>query len=103
MILLPINYLGWVLIILAFLRFNNKAVINDRWKLAFSSFIILYSLGELSVAYFSYDLANVFYLLSGGTFLLPFLKIDYNKYIDDVERVSETELLIGFGIIVLLS
>jgi len=99
---IPINYIGWTVILLAVLRFFNKATLSMRWKLAFSTFTTLYSLGRLASAYVSPEMADLFYLLSAATIMIPFLKINYGRY-TSIEKVSETSLLLSIGIIVLLS
>ncbi|OWZ83022.1 hypothetical protein [Natranaerobius trueperi] len=100
--MVPIHYFGWVIIALAVLRLKNKACISLKWRLAFASFTGLYSLGELTSVYGPTELTNIFYMLSAASFLIPFLKYDLgNKRI--VEKVSDTSLLLGIGIIVLLS
>ena len=99
---IPIHYIGWTIIILAILRFSNKAHLDVRWKLAFSTFTALYSFGKLAMIYVSPDLANLLNILSAASFLLPFLKINY-VLIKDVEKISDTSLLLGIGLIVLLS
>jgi heme A synthase len=100
--MIPIHYIGWMIIVLAILRFNNKAHLDVRWKLAFSLFTALFSLGRLAVYYGFPDLANVLNILCAAAFLLPFLKINY-LLIKDVEKISDTSLLLGMSIIVLLS
>lgn len=100
--MIPIHYVGWTIIFLAILRFFNQATLSDRWKLAFSCFTSLYSLGRLASIYLSSDIADVFYLFSAASILIPFLKINY-KWSDKVERIGEASLLLSIGIIVLLS
>lgn len=100
--MIPINYIGWMIIILAFLRFNNKAFLDIKWKLAFSAFTAFYSLGRLAMYYASPELCNILNVLSAAAFLLPFLKIDY-LLIKDVEKISDTALLLSIGLIVLVS
>jgi hypothetical protein len=100
--MIPIHYIGWMIIVLAILRFNNKAHLDVRWKLAFSLFTALFSLGRLAAYYGFHDLANVLNILCAAAFLLPFLKINY-LLIKDVEKISDTSLLLGMSIIVLLS
>lgn len=100
--MIPINYVGWTIILLAILRLLNKATLNLRWKFAFSTFTMLYSLGKLACVYTSPEIADLFYLLSAATILIPFLKIDYRKY-TNIDKISEASLLLSIGIIVLLS
>lgn len=101
--MIPIHYIGWMIILLAVLRFNNKAYLDIKWKLAFSKFTAFYSLGKLAMVYASPDVANVLHFLSAAAFLLPFLKkIDF-LLTKDVEKISDTSLLLGMGLIVLLS
>ncbi len=100
--MIPIHYIGWMIIVLAILRFKNKAYLDIRWKLAFSSFTALYSLSKLAFIYATPDIATIFQVLCAAAFLLPFLKINY-LLIKDVEKVSDTSLLLGMGLIVLLS
>ncbi len=99
--MIPIHYVGWTIILLAILRFLNKATLNLRWKFAFSTFTTLYSLGKLVSVYASSDIADLFYLASAATILIPFLKINYNWF-SNVEKISEASLLLSIGIIVLL-
>ena len=100
--MIPIHYVGWMIILLAFLRFFNKASLNYRWKFAFSMFTTLYSLGKLTNTYLSSEIANLFYLLSAATIMIPFLKTNYG-WVGNVEKVSEASLLLSIGIIILLS
>jgi len=100
--LIPIHYIGWTMIILAILRFTNKAYLNIKWKLAFSSFTALYSLSKLSSHYASSELTNILYFLCAACLLIPFLKINFDV-IKNLDKISDTSLLIGVGIIVLLS
>lgn len=99
--MIPIKYIGWMFIILAFLRLQNLAVLNTKWKLAFSTFTILYSLGQLSLKYWSSDLTNILHFLSVASIIIPFLKVDYRK-IKDIDKICDTSMFIGIGIIVLL-
>ena len=100
--MIPIHYIGWMIIILAILRLKNKAYIDARWKLAFSMFTAIYSLGKLATFYGFPELCNILNFLSAAAFLIPFLKI--NKHlVKHVDRISETALLLGMAIIVLLS
>ena len=98
--MIPVQYLGWMLVVLALLRFNNKAYLDVRWKLAFSLFTALFSLGKLAEAY-APDLENILNILSVAAFLLPFAKVNYSFL--DLEKISDTALLLGMSIIVLLS
>jgi hypothetical protein len=100
--LIPIHYIGWTIIFLAILRFCNKATINVRWKFAFSMFTTLYSLGKLASIYASTTIADLLYLCSAATVMIPFLRIKYDLY-TDIDRISETSLFLSIGIIVLLS
>jgi len=100
--MIPIHYIGWTIILLAILRFFNKAALDLRWKLAFSTFTMLYSLGKLACYYNSSEAADILYLLSAATILIPFLKINYKKY-TNIEKISDISLLVSIGIIVLLS
>jgi hypothetical protein len=100
--LIPVHYFGWTIILLAVLRFFDKADLSRRWNLAFSIFTALYSLGRLSLAYNYTDIANVFYILSVASIIIPFVKIK-GTWIKDAEKVSEVSKLLGIGIIVLLS
>ncbi len=100
--MIPIHYIGWMIIILAILRLKNKAYIDARWKLAFSMFTAIYSLGKLATFYGLPELCNILNFLSAAAFLIPFLKM--NKHlVQHVDRISETALLLGMAIIVLLS
>jgi hypothetical protein len=100
--LIPNSYFGWAAILLAVLRMFNIVDINMRWKFAFSVFLSLYSLGKLTAHYLSADIANLFFLLSATTILIPFLKISL-PFIRDAERISEASMFLSIGIIVLLS
>jgi hypothetical protein len=100
--LIPIHYIGWTIIFLAILRFCNKAAINVRWKFAFSMFTTLYSLGKLASVYASSGMADVLYLCSAATIMIPFLKIDFGLY-KHIDRISESSLFLSIGIIVLMS
>ena len=100
--MIPIHYIGWTIIFLAILRFFDKADLNIRWKFAFSTFTTFYSLGKLASAYAPWGVADVFYLLSAVSFMIPFLKIN-NSLHKNIERISETSLFLSIGIIVLLS
>ncbi|MCW3491600.1 hypothetical protein [Dethiobacter alkaliphilus] len=100
--MIPIHYIGWMIILLALLRLFNQAALTLRWKFAFSMFTLLYSLGKLSAIYISGNVADLFYLLSAATILIPFLRINYS-FLGNVEKISESSLLLSIGIIVLLS
>lgn len=100
--MIPEYYFGWTIIFLAVLRFFNRADLSERWKFAVSVFTALYSLGKLTQVYISADFANALFLLSTGAIIIPFLKLT-NSWLKNAERVSETSLLLGLGIIVLLS
>ncbi len=49
--MIPTHYIGWTIILLAILRLFNKANLELRWKLAFSTFTMMYSLGKLAFVY----------------------------------------------------
>ncbi|ACB84194.1 hypothetical protein [Natranaerobius thermophilus] len=100
--MLPIQYFGWIIIALALLRLKNKAYLKDKWRLAFSMFTGLYSLGELFAYYNIHNFINFCYLLSAASFLIPFLKFDFDKKLD-IEKIGDTALILGVGIIVLTS
>ena len=100
--MIPIHYIGWMLVILAILRLKNKAYLDARWKLAFSTFTALYSLGRLAMLYASPEICDILNFLSAAAFLIPFLKIN-NLFVKHVDKISDTALLLGMGLIVLLS
>ena len=100
--MIPIHYIGWMIMILAILRAKNIAFLDVRWKLAFSTFTALYSLSRLAMFYGVPEICNILNFLSAAAFLIPFLKMN-KRLANHVERISETGLLLGMAIIVLLS